>query len=138
LHLYKGDVALLTADAWAALRSLRELQLDKVLESKTVFSTLSSFPALRLLRWRCRVPKHPPSWQGVPCVLPPLESLRVSLTAAPLVQLELLLPRVFEEWCQGAEWMRIIQRGVWDELHQLPSQLPRRVRIVALEPKDEE
>jgi hypothetical protein len=135
LHLRHGDVANRTGHAWTTVRSLREIKLDYVSESNRLLPVLSSLPSLRLLRWRCHAPQFiPQSYCHNPVVLPQMESLGQLLTAVPLLQVELLMPRTFEEWPDRLVdplFVELVdyQRRVWDELHQLPVQLPR-VRIV--------
>jgi hypothetical protein len=65
------------------------------------------------------------------------------LTAAPLLQVELLLPRSFVQWQRTRsvgpnvpEEVRSFQQRRWDEVYQLPTQLPR-VRIVEVDPEDD-
>jgi hypothetical protein len=124
-----------TASAWASLRSLREIQLDQFqcLCARKLLPVLHAVPSLRLLRWRCRAPTRV---SVVYLDEPQLASLRPLLTAALLLQVELLLPRTFDEWQRTrsdgpnvSEEVRSFQQRALDELHQQPTQLPR-VRIV--------
>jgi hypothetical protein len=133
LALRGGDVKHQSASAWAALRSLREIQLDMVPAANRLLVVLSSVPTLRLLRWHCRAPGYAIS-QHDP-FLPPLQLLRSLMTDAPLLQVELVMPRTFDEWQRVCILVAVPdgltndQRRRWDELHQLPMELPR-VRIV--------
>jgi hypothetical protein len=145
LHIPAGRVEYLqTASAWAALRSLRELQLGDVFETNSLLPALSAVPTLRLLRWRRGPPRQYESTalkQERFSSLPHLESLRPLLTAAPLLQVELLLPRTFAEWQVLAigpqsELLTIFQRRVWNKLHRLQSELTR-LRIIEFEADDE-
>jgi hypothetical protein len=78
-----------------------------------------------------------------PTTLPLLAPLRRVLHPSPLLRVELLLPRDVQHWtfdsrdvisdaAQEAE-----RRRAWDELHQLPTQLPR-TRIVEVNLNDDE
>jgi hypothetical protein len=136
-----GVVYAQTANVWAALHSLRELRLNRIRDADRLMSVLSAAPSLRVLRWRCEPPWHTPSQQQFSS-LPQLESLRSLLAAAPLLHVELLFPRTFDEWralfhsSHPAFAESTNHRRVWDELHQLPTQLPR-VRIVDIDPDKE-
>jgi hypothetical protein len=123
-----GRVGECTAHAWTALRSLREIQLDEVWNINHLLPLLSSAPALRLLRCHCRAPRTLPSSQFFPPCLPVLEPLRRLLTAAPLLQVELLMPLTFDEWNSStlfglSEDLMTSRRRCWDELELLPDQL---------------
>jgi hypothetical protein len=137
LQLSRGSVGEQSAQAWTALRSLRELQLDDVHEANGLLAVLTSVSALRSLRWRCRAPRAAePS-----AILPALEPLRQLVTAAPLLQVELLMPRRFDEWRDKstdteAEALMTYRRRCWDELQQLPNQLFR-ARIIERESDDQ-
>jgi hypothetical protein len=141
LHLHNGDVAQQTAGAWAALRSLHEIHLDRVWDAIRLLPVLSSTPALRMLRWHCKPPWYALRERHFPS-LPQLGPLGQLLSATPLLQVELLMPRTFDEWLhertadEVTNALTNYQRRVWDELHQLPVQLPR-VRIVAVESDDD-
>jgi hypothetical protein len=145
LQLYDGDVDSMepqTASARASLPSLCEIQLDEVYDAHRLLPLLDAAPTLRVLRWRCcalRYSEHV-YW------LPTLEPLSQLLTAAPLLQVELLMPRSLEQWyvpssepeasAQTAAELVDLRRRCWDELQQLPTQLPR-VRIVDIEPDEQ-
>jgi hypothetical protein len=146
LHVPDGRVEYLQpASAWAALRSLRELHLGDVFQTNWLLPALSSVPSLRLLRWRRGPPRQYES--SLPkqqrfSSLPHLETLHPLLTAAPMLHVELLLPHTFAEWHAStvgrpvSDALTNVQRRVWKQLHQLPSQLPC-VCIVELEADDE-
>jgi hypothetical protein len=55
-----GIISEQTAGAWAALRSLREIQLDDVYGANRLLPVLSSVPVLRVLRWRCSARRSVP------------------------------------------------------------------------------
>jgi hypothetical protein len=137
LHFHDGEVEEQTAGAWEALRSLRELHLDDVTGTNRLLPVLSSLPSLRLLRWRCRAPPFL-SQPDSPIHLPQLESLRLLLCTAPRLQVELVMQRTFDAWLHAwstvavADELTNYQRRVWDELHQMPADLPR-VRIVEID-----
>jgi len=140
LQLRGGDVKEQTVDAWADLRSLHEIQMHHVREAYLLLPTLSSVPMLRLLRWHCGAPEYYTT-QHDP-YLPTLHSLRPLLTDAPLLQVELVMQRTFDEWHRASSTSTVLgsalanyQRRKWDELHLMQAQLPR-VRIV--EPDEEE
>jgi hypothetical protein len=90
LYLRNGYGKKQKADAWAALRSLREIQLDNVNEVRWLLPALGSAPALRFLRWRCRGPPVHRVW--CPLGLPDPQTFHKVLTEAPLLQIELLVP----------------------------------------------
>jgi hypothetical protein len=92
-----GGVKEQSANAWAALRSLREIHLEDLGDASKLLPVLSSAPALRLLQWRCRASHRVPSSIRPPC-LPTWDSLNVFVTAAPQVQVELGMPLTFDEW----------------------------------------
>jgi hypothetical protein len=136
------------AQAWAALRSLREIQLNSRCEPEKLLPLLSAIPMLRLLRCRWRSPRGVPrpsspdscNDRNSPPML--LELLGPLLVASPSLQVELLLPLRFAEWRYRLPDARdvplcALQQCLWDELHELPIQLPR-VRIVEIDPEDEE
>jgi hypothetical protein len=138
LQLQASNVAVQPGQAWTALHSLREIQLDEIRQAKRLLVVLPFFPALRVLRWRCRSPRSlQPSFN--PVVVPQLEILRSLLIEMPQLEVQLLLPSTFEEWSEEAkviadDRLTSHQRRVWTELQQLPAQLPpHRVRIVAVE-----
>jgi hypothetical protein len=135
LQLWGSVVEEPTASAWAALRSLREIHLDYVVDTHQLLPVLRSAPAIRLLRWRCRASRILPSSSYFHNLLPTLEPLRQLLTAAPLLQVVLLMPTTFEDWWSRSdrpmeEALSNHQRRCWEELHQLPSQLPRTCILV--------
>jgi hypothetical protein len=142
LQLSRCVVEEQSATAWAALRSLHELEVDNVAEANRLFTVLGSVPALRLLRWHCRAPLSVagPTATDALC-LPQLEPLARLLLTARLLQVELLLPRTFDEWCSASHYIGYAElancrRHVWVELHQFPSQLSR-TRIVEVDPDDD-
>jgi hypothetical protein len=144
LQLRGGGVEEHTADAWAAVCSLREIQLDDLPNTARLLPMLGSVPSFLLLRWHCRDPCEASSLHSPSACLPSLDSLRPLMTAAPLLHVELIMPCTIEEWKQiqpmdaiSAESWRVGRQRVWDELHQLPSQLPH-VRIVAIEQDEDE
>jgi hypothetical protein len=140
LQLSYSDMKEQSADAWAALHSLHEVQVDHVRESPLLMPLLSSVPILRLLRWHCGAPEyflnqHDPYW-------PTMHSLRPLLTDAPLLQVELVMHSTFDEWQRASSTYAVVnalanyQRRKWDELHQIRAQLPR-VRTVEPDEKNE-
>jgi hypothetical protein len=137
----RADVHL--ASAWTALCSLREVQLEDVSQSDRLLPLLSSLPSLRLLRWRCRAPSFfSTDGVGHPSTLPLLAPLRRLLHPSPLLRVQLLLPHYLQQWTSDPRTMisaaqEAQRRCVWDELHQLPSQLPR-TRIVEVNLNDDE
>jgi hypothetical protein len=117
---------------------LREIKLDHAIvhQANRLLPVLSSFPSLRLLRWRCRAP------HVISChiFLPQLEPLGQLLTAAPLLKVELIMQRTFDQWPDrlvNPVFVALVdyRRRVWNELHELPTQL-HRVRIVEPDPDD--
>jgi hypothetical protein len=142
LTLQCGRVAAQTTDAWTALRSLREIFLDRALDAHRLLPALSSVPILRLLRWRFHPP--PPPWLlGVEFDVPTLNSLRSLTDAAPLLQVEMMMPLTVEEWPNSLilggrhHGLESYHRHVRQMMLQLPSQLPR-ARIVAIEQGEDE
>jgi hypothetical protein len=140
LQFRHGGVQEQSASAWAALRSLEEIQLDHVAQATRLLSlsVLTSVRTLRLLRWRCRAPTFVPQEDG-PIFLPQLAPLTQLLTDAPLLQVELVMQCTFDEWQRASSTFAVsesalanYQRRKWDELHQMPADLPR-VRIVELQ-----
>jgi hypothetical protein len=129
------------AGAWAALRSLHELQLDDVFETNWLLPAQSP---------RCVCSADVADLRGSPN--PSFQSnsdspqCALGVAASPAdcgatLQVEWLLPGTFDEWhavatCPQSDALTNFQRRVWGKLHQLPSQLPR-VRIVELEADDE-
>jgi hypothetical protein len=144
LHLGYGWVETHDARMWTALRSLREVE---VVQDHDVFDqwapALGFIPGLRLLRWYCRPPQIDP-WH-LPSHMQVVDALRSLLDAAPLLHLELLLPCTWERWrCRLVPQRHVCSAAlmdyrlrVWDELHQMPTQLPR-TRIVATELEDDD
>jgi hypothetical protein len=105
-------------------------------EINRLLPALSSAPSLRLLRWHCKPLRYTPSHQF--SSLPQLESLRPLFTAAPLLRVELLLPRTFDEWralFHSSHSVSAELTGLWNELQQLPAEMPR-VSIVDLDSDD--
>jgi hypothetical protein len=127
-------------NAWTAVRSLREIELDRIYDAPPLLSVLHSIPTLRLLRWHCRIPQ----FVEVPPYLPRMSTLDELMRTAPLLRVELIMPRTFDEWYvqrryldpPPTEGMRIYQRQAWNELQPLGTELPR-VSIVIPNPKDE-
>jgi hypothetical protein len=138
LH-HGGSIKEQSADAWTALRSLREIHLEDLGDASKLLPVLSSAPALRLLQWRCRASHRVPSSIRPPC-LPTWDSLNAFVTAAPEVQVELGMPLTFDEWTDDDpaqndaiwEW----QQRAWAELRRLWRLLPR-VHFVELHLHDE-
>jgi hypothetical protein len=141
LQLCYGGVAASDTHAWTAVRSLREIELDYVHDGPPLLSMLCSIPALRLLRWRCRVPQY-----SVYPYLPSLATLSELMLTTPLLRVELIMPRTLDQWrvqtlphtvSSTDVDMLSYQRQRWDELQQLLTELPRG-RIVVVEPEDDE
>jgi hypothetical protein len=144
LNLHHGAVEEGTAGAWASLRSLHEIQVEDVKKMDQLICVLNELPALCLLRWRCRAPDSL-AWDERRR-LPLFDSRAPLLVAAPLLQVELLMPRAIDCWFvrpprfvsyMTAELTSVRQRA-WDCLRDLPSQLLPRVRIVELDSEDDE
>jgi hypothetical protein len=134
LHLHSGKVEEQIVGAWTALRSLHEIQLDCVAGANRLLPVLSSLPLLRLLRWRCKPPWYAQRERQSPA-LPQLEPLGQLLTTAPLFQVELVMQRTFDAWLHAWSTVTVsdelmnYQRRVWDDLRQLPTQLPRALLV---------
>jgi hypothetical protein len=92
------------AQAWTALRSLREIQLNSRCEPEQLLPLLSAIPMLRLIRCRWLAPRAVPRPSSSPDSChdrnspPLLELLGPLLVASPSLQVELLLPLRFAEW----------------------------------------
>jgi hypothetical protein len=114
-----------------------------------VAPTLPLFPALRLLRWRCRAPEHvplqpAPSYPRAPVRPSMAQCLQhlLSTTEAAQVQVELVLPSTFAHWRRQSinsvnQDVLDHQHREWDELQRLPAFLTR-AHIVEVEPEDDE
>jgi hypothetical protein len=140
LQLRYGFLHKPATNAWTALRSLREIEFDYMRVGPPLLSMLRSIPALRLLRWRCRVP------QSAVCpYLPTLPTLRELTTAAPQLQVELVMRRSFDEWRTEAfdsndAALLALQRRCWDEMQQLVLQPELRggVRVIEVESENDD
>jgi hypothetical protein len=142
LRLNGGKVDVLPVSAWASFRSLNEIYLDDVDRAEArLLPSLNSFPALRLLRWRCVNPSDD-YCDYTPVVLsfdlPSPDTLRSLLAAMPQLRVELMVP-VEETNPALDEQLTDYQRRICDELPPLPSppQQPR-VRIVEFEAEEDE
>jgi hypothetical protein len=65
------------------------------------------------------------------------------ITAAPLLQVELLMSATFDQWDASSSVavspeLQTYQQRVWDDLHQLPLRLPLHVRMVTPDPAEDE
>ena len=117
--------------SFSALEQLQSLALENVVGVDVLLSRLHLAPALRLLSIRCYRSYY--GFGDPYCTLPSRDVLRALLTAAPQLEVRLLVPASLEFWMADHKiGGRALSEWQWHELHRMDT----RITVVDWEPSD--